>query len=78
MDLAEWDENCATYIEHMRSSLDYAWKNNRSEDGLVSPAWIEGWSYFNDGNPNSEGNPRQILLQSANAHCYAMLARYYA
>ncbi len=78
MDLADADENCAEYIEHMRSSLDYAWKNNRSQDGLVSPAWIEGWSHFNDSNPNSEGNPRQILLQSANAHCYAMLARYFA
>lgn len=78
IDLSEAIPECAEYIEHMRSALDYGWNNNRADDGLVCPAWIEGWSAFNDSNPNSEGNPRQILLQSANAHCYAMLARYYA
>lgn len=69
--------DCSEYIEHMRSALDYAWKNNRAEDKLVCPSWVAGWGEFNDNNI-SEGNPRQILLQSANAHCYAMLARYYA
>ena len=78
IDLSDTVPACAEYIEHMRSSLDYAWNNNRAEDKLVSPAWIEGWDSFSDNGVNSEGNPRQILLQSANAHCYAMLARYYA
>ncbi len=77
IDLSESVEECSTYIEHMRSALDYAWTHNRAEDGLVCPAWIAGWSEYNDNGINSEGNPRQILLQSANAHCYAMLARYY-
>lgn len=78
IDLSESVPECAEYIEHMRSSLDYAWTNNRADDNLVSPSWIEGWDSFSDNGVNSEGNPRQILLQSANAHCYAMLARYYA
>lgn len=78
IDLSASVEECSEYIEHMRSALDYAWNNNRAEDGLVCPAWITGWDAYSDDNPNSEGNPRQILLQSANAHCYAMLARYYA
>lgn len=78
IDLSASVPECDEYIEHMRSALDYAWNNNRSDDGLVCPAWISGWSSFTDNNPNSENNPRQILLQSANAHCYAMLARYYA
>ena len=78
IDLSESVPECAEYIEHMRSSLDYAWTNNRADDSLVSPSWIEGWDSFSDNGANSEGNPRQILLQSANAHCYAMLARYYA
>ena len=78
IDLSASVEECSEYIEHMRSALDYAWSNNRAEDGLVCPAWITGWDSYSDDNPNSEGNPRQILLQSANAHCYAMLARYYA
>ncbi len=69
--------DCSVYIEHMRSALDYAWNNNRAEDKLVCPAWIAGWGEFHD-NGISEGNPRQILLQAANAHCYAMLARFYA
>lgn len=76
-DAYAFDEAAETYIEHMRSSLDYGWKNNRDKDGLVCPAWVAGWSEFtNDG--VSEENARQILLQSANAHCYAMLASYYA
>lgn len=78
IDLSATVEECSEYIEHMRSALDYAWNNNRAEDDLVCPAWITGWDSYSDDNPNSEGNPRQILLQSANAHCYAMLARYYA
>lgn len=76
IDLSE-SVDCSEYIEHMRSALDYAWNNNRADDDLVCPAWIAGWSEFRD-NGISEGNPRQILLQAANAHCYAMLARYYA
>lgn len=76
IDLSE-SVDCSEYIEHMRSALDYAWNNNRADDNLVCPAWIAGWSEFRD-NGISEGNPRQILLQAANAHCYAMLARYYA
>lgn len=78
IDIEETGIDCGEYVEHMRSALDYAWKNHRSEDDkLVCPAWIEGWSRFLDSGSNSEGNPRQILLQSANAHCYAMLVRYY-
>ncbi len=77
-DLAPILPEAADYADHMRSALDYAWSHHRSADGLVSPSWIKGWSRFNDNKPDSEGNPRQILLQSANAHCYAMLARYYA
>ena len=76
MDLKSSVPECDIYIEHMRSALDYAWKNYRSEDNLVSPAWIQGWSVF-DENSVSESNSRQILLQAANAHCYAMLAEYY-
>lgn len=78
IDIEETGIDCGEYVEHMRSALDYAWKNHRAEDKLVCPAWIEGWSRFSDNGANSEDNPRQILLQSANAHCYAMLARYYA
>lgn len=78
IDLSASVTDSAEYIEHMRSALDYAWNNNRAEDGLVAPAWIIGWSEHPDTGVNSEGNGRQILLQSANAHCYAMLARYYA
>ena len=76
-DLAPILPEAADYTDHMRSALDYVWTNHRSEDGLVSPSWIKGWSRFNNNKPDSEDNPRQILLQSANAHCYAMLARYY-
>ncbi len=76
-DLAAFDGSIAEYTDHMRSALDYAWTNNRSADGLVCPAWIKGWSHFSDNGANSEGNPRQILYQSANAHCYAMMAEYY-
>ena len=76
-DLRSYDESVGEYEEHMRSALDYAWENHRSSDGLVSPAWIKGWSRFNNNSPDSEDNPRQILYQSANAHCYAMLAGYY-
>ena len=67
----------AEYADRMRSALEYAWTNYRSADGLVCPSWIKGWSRFSNNDPNSEDNPRQILLQSANAHCYAMLARHY-
>ena len=77
-DLAPVLPEAAEYAGHMRSSLDYAWNNNRAADGLVCPSWIKGWSRFNNNDPDSEDNPRQILLQSANAHCYAMLARHYA
>jgi len=76
-DLAPYDEGCREYVEHMRSALDYAWDNERADDGLVSPSWIKGWSRFTNNSPDSEDNPRQILYQSANAHCYAMLAEYY-
>lgn len=76
-DLAIYSENCAEYEEHMRSALDYAWENHRTGDGLVSPAWIKGWSRFAGKNDINEDNPRQILYQSANAGCYAMLAEYY-
>ncbi len=78
IDLDETGVDCSEYIEHMRSALDYAWKNHRAEDKLVCPAWVAGWGTFSDNGANSEGNPRQILLQSANAHCYSMLARYFA
>lgn len=78
IDISETGVDTEEYVEHMRSSLDYGYTNNRAEDGLVCPAWVIGWSEFNNTSPNSEQNPRQILLQSANAHCYAMLARYYA
>ncbi|MBQ5355168.1 MAG: hypothetical protein IIU08_04795 [Clostridia bacterium] len=79
-DLAAFDEGCAEFEEHMRSALEYAWENNRSDDGLVCPAWIKGWNHYNQkdlNDSNSESNPRQILYQSANAHCYAMMAGYY-
>ena len=76
-DLRPYDESTGEYEEHMRSALDYAWENYRSSDGLVSPAWIKGWNRFNNNSRDSEDNPRQILYQSANAHCYAMLAGYY-
>ena len=76
-DLVPYGEKCAEYLDHMRTSLDYGWKNNRSADGLMSPAWVKGWKEFNNNEPNSESNPRQILYQSANAHCFAMLAEYY-
>lgn len=76
-DLRPYDESVGEYEEHMRSALDYAWENYRSSDGLVSPAWIKGWSRFTNNSRDSEDNPRQILYQSANAHCYAMLAGYY-
>jgi hypothetical protein len=77
MSLDKYDENAVIYIDHMRSSLDYAWRNNKASNGLVCPAWIVGWSAYPDNSPNSEGNGRQLLLQSANAHCYANIARYY-
>lgn len=78
IDIAETGVDCKVYIEHMRSSLDYGYNNFRNaDDGLVSPAWVAGWSVFNNSDPGSQENPRQILLQSANAHCYAMLVRYY-
>ena len=76
-DLAAYDEGCAEYVEHMRSALDYAWQFYKAKDGLVSPAWIKGWGEFSGKTGTNEDNPRQILFQSANAHCYAMLARYY-
>jgi hypothetical protein len=76
-DLAVYDEGCAEYEEHMRSALDFAWKYHRESDGLVSPAWIKGWSHFKGKTGINEDNPRQILYQSANAHSYAMLAQYY-
>ncbi|MBO7404756.1 MAG: hypothetical protein J6V24_07310, partial [Clostridia bacterium] len=76
-DLAAYDESCAEYEDHMRSALDFAWKYHREEDGLVSPAWIKGWSRFQGKTGINEDNPRQILYQSANAHSYAMLAQYY-
>ena len=75
-DLTSCGIDASEYIGHMHSALDYAWLNHRAEDGLVSPSWIKGWSRFNNNDANSEDNPRQILLQSANAHCYAMLSRY--
>ena len=73
-------EDAEEYIGHMSSSLDYAWENNRDSMGLVAPSWILGWDDPSapGGTGNSESNPRQILLQSANGHCYAMLAWYYA
>ncbi len=77
IDVASTGEDVKEYIDHMRSALDYAWKNNKAEDGLIAPAWIVGWSEFPDEG-NSEANGRQILLQAANAHSYAMLARYYS
>lgn len=76
IDIDETGIDCGEYIEHMRSALDYAWKTHRSaEDKLVSPAWIEGWGAFSK--QEGEGSSREILLQAANAHCYAMLVRYY-
>ena len=75
--LAAHDEGCFEYLEHMRSSLNYAWANNRADDGLVCPSWIKGWSRYTNNSPTSEDNPRQILLQSANAHCYAMMAKVF-
>ena len=77
MDILPTDDNCEAYIEHMRSALDYGWKHNRAEDGMVSPAWVIGWSEYPDS-LSGEASGRQILLQSANAHCYAMLSRHYA
>lgn len=68
------------YIAHMESALEYAWKNFKADDGLVSPSWVVGWedgTYKNQTGDN-EANPRQILLQAANAHCYAMLSNFYA
>ena len=76
-DLRPYGEDCGEYADHMRSALDYAWENNRASDGLVSPSWIKGWTRFTNNSPTSEDNPRQILYQSANVHCYAMLAEYY-
>jgi len=75
-DLAGHVPDAEEYIGHMRSALDYAWNHHRADDGMVCPSWIKGWSRFTNNDPDSEDNPRQILLQS-NAHCYAMLARYY-
>ncbi|HEY8389806.1 MAG TPA: hypothetical protein VIL26_02460 [Clostridia bacterium] len=77
IDVASTGVDVSEYIEHMRSALDYAWNNNKAEDGLVAPSWIVGWSEYPDTGV-SEGNGRQILLQAANAHCYAMLAKYYS
>ena len=74
---AEEDEAAEAYVESMRESLDWAWEHFRAQDGLVSPAWVKGWTRFSNNSPDSEDNPRQILYQSANAHCYAMLAQYY-
>jgi hypothetical protein len=77
IDIEETGIDCSEYVEHMRSALDYAWENYRSEeDQLVCPAWIEGWSKFSKH--EGEGSSREILLQAANAHCYAMLVRYYS
>lgn len=69
-------DDMQVYIKSMQSSLDYGYKYNKDSDGLVCPAWVEGWSAYAD-NSVSENNPRQILLQSANAHSYALIAGYY-
>jgi hypothetical protein len=76
------------FIGIFRDSLNFAYRNNRAEDGLVCPNWITGWndSWYthDDRNLNSRGSfgdkeqdPRQLLLQSANAWSYAALAIFY-
>ena len=77
IDIEATGVDCSEYAEHLRSSLDYGWNNNRAADKLVSPAWVAGWSEYPSDDPGSENNGRQILLQAANAHCYAMLTHYY-
>ncbi len=41
------------------------------------PAQLVVYLAVTNNSRDSEDNPRQILYQSANAHCYAMLAGYY-
>jgi len=78
--LTEHDEAANAYVDRMRDSLDYAYRNNRSEDGLVSPSWVLG---YNDprlielGNNRREGNSKDLLFQAGNAYCYMQLAIFY-
>jgi hypothetical protein len=82
------DEKAAirSYVDNFRDALNFAYNTHRSDDGLISPSWIRGWdnSGYENYTRNSRGrfenkeqDPRQLLLQSSNAWCYAMLAIFY-
>jgi len=68
----------SVYIAKFANMLGYAHDNHKTDKGLISPSWFRGWDAWTDEQKADRGErPDRILLQGANAACYAMLAAYY-
>lgn len=75
-------ELSAQYVENMRKSVNYGYKNflatEGADQGFMSPSWVRGWSDISFKDNNGAKESGDLLLHAANAETYALLAAYYA
>lgn len=65
----EFDKDeVSKYIDDFAESIDYAWENERDEEGFLAPDWVTGWT---------QTGPRDVLDQTGIAEILASLAYHY-
>lgn len=80
LDLYPYDTNCKIYIDAFQTSLDYAYENYLSNDGLLPRDLLNGWdtkaSSPSDANVKPDLN-KDVMDQASYAEIYAQLAEFY-
>lgn len=81
IDLFPYDSKCKTYIEAFQNSLDYAYENYKTEEGLMPRDLYNGWdkkATVSDTDKRCPDLDKDIMDQASYAEMYAALSELYA
>lgn len=80
IDLFPYDTKCATYIAAYQDSLDYAYENYKTDEGLMPRDLYNGWdkkATISSSDSRCPDLDKDIMDQASYAEMYAALAELY-
>lgn len=81
IDLFPYDTRCATYLATYQESLDYAYENHKTEEGLMPRDLYNGWNKTATVSNDDGRRPdldKDIMDQASYAEMYAALSILYS
>ncbi len=81
IDLFPYDTRCATYLAAYQDSLDYAYENYKTEEGLMPRDLYNGWDKTATVSADDSRRPdldKDIMDQASYAEMYAAMAILYS